>query len=78
MVADGAGGVGGNAGLKQGLAAATAGDIAQKTYQAARIYNSGSVGAGGDLAIAGQSTPCYSSDIANRLIGFVGTSPCTL
>ena len=77
MVQDGAGGVGGKSGLEQGLASALAGATAQKTYQAARIYNSGSLGSGSDLA-AGAATPCYSSDVANRLIGFVGTSTCTL
>ena len=69
--------MGGKDGLKQALASASASAVAQKTYQAARIYNSGSLGAGTNLA-AGAATPCYASDIANRLSGFVGTSPCTL
>lgn len=76
MIQDGAGGVNGDVGLQQGLGNATASETAQNTYQAARIYNSGSMDASGDLA-AKAATPCYCSDIANRLIGFVGESPCT-
>lgn len=57
MIQDGAGGVNDAAGLKQGLGAATAIATAQKTYQALRIYNSGSLDASGDLAAHG-ATPC--------------------
>ena len=39
-------------------------------YKAARIYNSGSVDSSGDLG-KGIATHCYSSDIANRLTGWV-------
>ena len=75
MTEDGAGGVGGKAGLQQGLASAPASAIAQKTYQAGRIYNSGSLDPSGDLALNAAKS-CYASDLANRLIGFVGASPC--
>ncbi|KAJ5176347.1 uncharacterized protein N7482_002224 [Penicillium canariense] len=45
-------------------------------YKAARCYNSGSIGAGGNLG-AGVATHCYASDIANRLLGWSsGTSSC--
>uniref|UniRef100_A0A093VS14 Uncharacterized protein n=1 Tax=Talaromyces marneffei PM1 TaxID=1077442 RepID=A0A093VS14_TALMA len=51
---------------------------AEAVYRAARIYNSGSVHASGDLGV-GVGTPCYASDIANRLTGWVtATSSCTL
>ena len=77
MISEGTAGVGGT-GLKQSLSSATASDVAQKTYQAARIYNSGSLGSGGNLA-TGAATPCYSSDIANRLVGVVfSETSCTL
>jgi hypothetical protein len=39
-------------------------------YIAARLYNSGSVASSGDLG-GGIATHCYSSDIANRLTGWV-------
>ncbi|MCJ1342370.1 hypothetical protein MMC31_000552 [Peltigera leucophlebia] len=39
-------------------------------YKAARIYNSGSIDASGDLC-KGIATKCYASDIANRLTGWV-------
>ncbi|RAO67263.1 uncharacterized protein BHQ10_003275 [Talaromyces amestolkiae] len=51
---------------------------AEAFYRAARIYNSGSVDASGDLGV-GVGTPCYASDIANRLTGWVSAaSSCTL
>jgi hypothetical protein len=51
---------------------------AQAFYRAARIYNSGSVSTSGDLGV-GVGTPCYASDIANRLTGWVSAaSSCTL
>ena len=71
MILDGTGGTASGAGLKQGLTGPAAIDV----YKAARTYNTGSLDPSGDLAING-CTPCYSSDIANRLIGFVGDSPC--
>jgi hypothetical protein len=54
---------------------------AQAFYRAARFYNSGpsSLPADGDLGGAPGATLCYSSDIANRLMGWVtGTSGCHL
>lgn len=48
-------------------------DLAQGFYRAARLYNSGasSLPANGDLGGAPGATLCYSSDIANRLTGWV-------
>ena len=71
MIQDGAGGTSSGDGLQQGIS----GDQAIDVYKAARIYNSGSLDASGNLATNG-ATPCYASDIANRLIGFLGDSPC--
>ena len=45
-------------------------DDATAFYIAARLYNSGSVDGSGDLC-SGIATHCYSSDIANRLTGWV-------
>lgn len=46
--------------------------------QAARIYNSGSIAPSGNLE-DGIATHCYSSDIANRLTGWVNAATkCTL
>ncbi|KAL7949249.1 hypothetical protein V8C42DRAFT_208564 [Trichoderma barbatum] len=46
-------------------------------YRAARIYNSGSISATGDLQ-SNIATHCYASDIANRLTGWVNApSACT-
>lgn len=39
-------------------------------YDAARLYNSGSIDSSGDLC-KGIATHCYASDIANRLTGWV-------
>ena len=92
MIQDGAGGTSSGDGLKQlvNFRASSplfsnanseiyfrgiSGDQAIDVYKAARIYNSGSLDASGDLATNG-ATPCYASDIANRLIGFLGDSPC--
>ena len=41
-----------------------------KYYTAARMYNSGSVAASGQLE-HGIATHCYASDVANRLVGWV-------
>jgi hypothetical protein len=72
MIRDGAG-VGLGAGLQQSLKQAGGSD-AQTYYKAARVYNSGSVAAGGNLG-AGIATHCYSSDIANRLMGWEDSKP---
>lgn len=76
MITDGAMGTSSGDGLKQCLATAATTDVSQY-YKAARIYNSGSIAASG-LLEAGVATHCYSSDIANRLTGWVtATSTCT-
>jgi hypothetical protein len=76
MVLDGVNGTSSGDGLKQCFANA-AGDGAERYYRAARMYNSGSLGPSGDLGLRG-STPCYCSDIANRLLGWSqGTSSCS-
>lgn len=46
-------------------------DEAMLYYQAARIYNSGSMPLDGDLSGSTGSTRCYVSDIVNRLTGWV-------
>lgn len=65
MVKDGTQGTVHGDGLTQGIN--KAGDI----YTAARIYNSGAVSPNGDLSNGNGATPCYVSDIANRLTGWV-------
>lgn len=65
-------------GLANCLNEAPAGSGAQAFYQAARIYNSGSIDSSGDLG-KGVATHCYASDIANRLTGWVtAQKTCTL
>jgi len=44
-----------------------------KYYEAARMYNSGSIDASGDLE-KGIATHCYVSDVANRLTGWVNSA----
>ncbi|KAK1245605.1 hypothetical protein MKX08_005234 [Trichoderma sp. CBMAI-0020] len=69
MIQDGTTGTASGSGLKQLLASlSTTG--AQAVYQAARLYNSGSIPADGNLSEGG-ATSSYSSDIANRLTGCV-------
>ena len=53
------------------MAAANGVDEALLYYQAARIYNSGSLPADGNLSGVTGSTKCYVSDVANRLVGWV-------
>ncbi|KAF2684593.1 hypothetical protein K458DRAFT_404189 [Lentithecium fluviatile CBS 122367] len=67
MVSDGAG-IGLEFGLGQAIEQSGASDVS-KYYKAARIYNSGSVAASGNLG-DGIATHCYASDIANRLMGW--------
>jgi len=82
MIQDGTAGTAsipnGGDGIQQTLAKAGAfGTDAQAVYIAARIYNTGSY-TGGGLEDNAAST-CYSSDIANLLVGFAGAeSPCKL
>lgn len=69
MIQDGTTGTASGSGLKQLLASlSTTG--AQAVYQAARLYNSGSIPSDGNLSEGG-ATSSYSSDIANRLTGCV-------
>lgn len=68
MINDGTAGTSSGAGLKQCLAQAT-GSGATQYYQAARIYNSGSLAASGNLGQGG-ATACYVSDLTNRLVGW--------
>jgi hypothetical protein len=78
-VADGAKGTAAGDGLKQCIAHANAAGAsgAIAIYRAARIYNTGSYEAGSDLGAPIVGTSCYSSDIANRLMGWVGyQTPC--
>ncbi|KAK2067080.1 hypothetical protein P8C59_000845 [Phyllachora maydis] len=74
MVAEGAAGTAAGDGLKQCLVkAAAGGDEAQRYYMAARIYNSGSLPADGNLVSAGPTSD-YASDIANRLTGWTSAA----
>ncbi|CAH0028126.1 unnamed protein product [Clonostachys rhizophaga] len=62
-------------GLKQTVARSGASDVS-KYYKGALLYNSGVMPSSGNLG-QGRSNPCYSSDIANRLMGWVAdSSPC--
>ena len=75
MIMEGTGGTSGGDGLKQVL---KGGKDAQAAYKAARMYNSGSIDASGDLG-KGIATHCYASDVANRLTGWVqAPSQCKL
>lgn len=62
-------------GLKQTVARSKATDVS-KYYKGALLYNSGVMPESGNLG-KGRSNPCYSSDIANRLMGWsADSSPC--
>ncbi|KAL8803983.1 MAG: hypothetical protein Q9182_002855 [Xanthomendoza sp. 2 TL-2023] len=67
-------------GLVLALRSATVGgNVADvgRYYRAARIYNSGSIDASGDLG-KGVATHCYASDVANRLRGWsLGDDGCS-
>jgi hypothetical protein len=82
MVKDGVGGTPQGDGLKQCLeksrdSHSVEEDEAVPYYRAARLYNSGSPSLDGDLGRNG-ITPCYCSDVANRLLGWtLGNSGCT-
>jgi hypothetical protein len=69
MIRDGVAGTPAGDGLVQTMKQAS-GSGTSKYYVSARIYNSGSLAASGDLG-AGVATHCYVSDIANRLTGWV-------
>jgi LysM repeat protein len=76
MIRDGTMGTTDGDGLLQLIEANGGTGDATAYYKAARCYNSGSIASGGNLG-AGIATHCYSSDIANRLLGWAsGTSSC--
>lgn len=75
MIEDGVAGTSSGDGLKQVLASCSS-QGAQAYYEAARKYNSGSIASDGNLG-QGVATHCYSSDVANRLIGWtLGDKTC--
>lgn len=77
MISEGTGGTAAGDGLAQGINQAGGNDVSA-FYKAARIYNSGSIDASGDLG-KGIATHCYASDVANRLTGWVNAATgCTL
>jgi hypothetical protein len=69
MIYDGSGGTNDGDGLAQCINESGWGTDAD-FYRAARIYNSGAIASSGQLQ-DGIATHCYSSDIANRLTGWV-------
>lgn len=46
------------------------GNIAQAYYRAARLYDSGSIDGSNALELARVGEKCYSSDVANLLMGW--------
>jgi hypothetical protein len=75
MVKNGVDGTKDGDGLKQTIGQCPS-EGAQAYYQGAVIYNSGNLPSNLDDNTA---TPCYASDVANRLMGWTkGTSGCTL
>ncbi|KAJ4290339.1 hypothetical protein N0V90_010555 [Kalmusia sp. IMI 367209] len=70
MINDGVTGTASGGGLQQTVEEAGVGDDS-RYYKGARIYNSGMIDDSGNLG-KGRATHCYSSDIANRLIGWTG------
>ncbi|KAF5121835.1 hypothetical protein E5D57_012305 [Metarhizium anisopliae] len=78
MIRDGVAGTSSGDGLKQtlGKAKGAVGDNSRAYYAAARMYNSGSVDYN-NLDNGLGSTPCYATDVANRLTGWtLATSQC--
>lgn len=78
MIRDGVAGTYSGDGLKQtlGKAKGAVGDNARAYYAAARMYNSGSVDYN-NLDNGLGSTPCYATDVANRLTGWtLAASQC--
>jgi hypothetical protein len=77
MIADGTRGTSDSDGLAQCINESGCNNDAD-FYRAASIYNSGSIASSGNLQ-DGIATHCYSSDIANRLTGWVwAPHGCTL
>lgn len=78
MIEDGTAGTSSGDGLVQCLAETGVTDVS-KYYRAARIYNGGIGGYNANDLGTGCCTLCYSSDIANRLVGWsTGVSQCSL
>lgn len=79
MIKDGTMGTADGDGLQQLLAQAASeykASGAQAYYLAARMYNSGSINADGNLGDT-SATACYATDVANRLLGWAGgNTPC--
>ncbi|OAA72561.1 hypothetical protein ISF_01634 [Cordyceps fumosorosea ARSEF 2679] len=69
MISEGSAGTAKGEGLAQTLNRSGRSDVSA-FYRAARLYNSGSISHTGNLQ-DGIATHCYSSDIANRLTGWV-------
>ena len=69
MITDGVSGTSSGPGLQQ-LLKSVGGNDAQAYYKVARMYNSGSIPADGNLSGAG-ATASYASDVANKLLGIV-------
>ncbi|KAM3433493.1 hypothetical protein MY4824_005911 [Beauveria thailandica] len=72
MISEGTAGTAQGEGLAQTLNRAGRSDVSA-FYRAARLYNSGSISRTGNLQ-DGIATHCYSSDIANRLTGWVSAA----
>lgn len=64
----------GGDGLQQTLTNPACSSDSAKYFQAARLYNSGSMLYKSNLATDTAGTPCYASDIANRLMGWTTAS----
>lgn len=77
QIQNGVTGTSSGAGLQQCISQSHATDVS-KYYKAARIYNSGSIASSGDLSDGEGATNCYSSDVANRLLGWIGSGSCSL
>lgn len=78
MIQDGTEGTSSGDGLQQCLKETGVSDVSMY-YKAARIYNGGLGGYNANNLGSGCCTLCYSSDVANRLMGWhVGNSGCTL
>lgn len=76
MISEGTAGTDSGDGLANCINESGANDVSA-FYRAARIYNSGSISSTGNLQ-SNIATHCYSSDIANRLTGWVNApSACT-
>jgi hypothetical protein len=81
MITDGVAGTANGLGLAGAIksAAFTGVEFAEAYYRAARLYNSGVIDTSQDLNQGGGATHCYSSDVANRLVGWVDApTACTL